>query len=79
MTSGFAKFYETETIQTHGASYCAFYMGRNSVWYEMPKSGRNEFKAAEDFNSYLRGRKSAQAELRLDADTEWDADMEVGA
>lgn len=50
----------------------AYYKGRNSVWNGDAKVGRIEFGSAEEFESYKRGRRHAQAEERLDLDTEWD-------
>lgn len=48
----------------------AYAMGRNSVWMEMgPKCPLTD---AELRNHWLDGRRHAQAELRLDADAEWD-------
>lgn len=67
-----AAFYTTETAKTHGTDYCAYYMGRNSIWNGDKKVTRSTFKSDADYTSYLRGRRSAAAEERLDADTEWD-------
>ena len=69
-----ASFYTSETAQTHGTAYCAFYMGRNSVWREEATAPRSMFKSEKDWTEYLAGRREAQAEVRLDADTEWDTD-----
>lgn len=71
-----ASFYSTSEAETHGTSWCAFYMGRNSIDYGLPVDGRNAFKSDEDYRRYLDGRRSAAAEDRLDADTEWNADLE---
>ena len=68
----FANFYTTQTAKTHGTEYCAYYMGRNQIWNGDSKSPRSMFKSAADWSSYIRGRRSAQAEERLDLDTEWD-------
>lgn len=67
-----AAFYTTQTAQTHGTEYCAYYMGRNSIWHGDAKVARSNFQSDADYTSYLRGRKSAAAEERLDVDTEWD-------
>lgn len=67
-----AEFYASKTAETHGTKYCAYYMGRGSIWYGNAKAGRAMFKSDEDYQSYLDGRRSAAAEERLDADTEWD-------
>ena len=69
-----ASFYSSSEAETHGTSWCAFYMGRNSIDYGLPVAGRDAFKSNEDYRRYLDGRRSAAAEDRLDADTEWDAD-----
>lgn len=50
----------------------AYYKGRNSVWNQDAKAGRSEFGSDAEFESYKRGRRHAQAEERLDMDTEWD-------
>jgi hypothetical protein len=70
----FASFYTTETARTHGTEYCAYYMGRNSIWNQDAKAKRELFKTEADWTSYLQGRRSAAAEERLNADTEWDND-----
>jgi hypothetical protein len=55
--------------------FAEFYAkGRNSVWYGQKMASREMFESDEAFKAYLIGRKSAQAEERLDADTEWDGD-----
>lgn len=67
-----ANFYNTKTAETHGTGYCAYYMGRNQVWNGDAKSPKSMFKSEADWKDYIRGRRSAQAEIRLDLDTEWD-------
>jgi hypothetical protein len=52
----------------------AYYKGRNSVWNDDPKANSSKFNSTEEFESYKRGRRHAQSENRLDADTEWDSD-----
>ena len=44
----------------------AYYAGRNGE--------RNDFTSPALVKAYLRGRREVQAEDRLSADTEWDAD-----
>ncbi len=70
----FASFYTSETAKSHGTEYCAYYMGRNSIWNGDKKADRALFKSEKDWTSYLQGRRSAAAEERLDADTEWNND-----
>lgn len=49
----------------------AYYAGRNSVWMKMgPQTGLTGALLI----SYRQGRRDAQGELRLDADTEWDGE-----
>lgn len=50
----------------------AYYKGRNDVWNGDRKRTRDQFETAELWTSYCRGYRSAAAEARLDADTEWD-------
>jgi hypothetical protein len=68
----FASFYATKTVETHGTGYCAYYMGRNSIWNGDKKAPRSMFKSDADWKDYIKGRQSAQAEERLNLDTEWD-------
>jgi hypothetical protein len=50
----------------------AYYRGRNSVWNGFgPECDEATSELAAE---YHRGRRSAFAEKRLDADTEWDTD-----
>lgn len=67
-----ASFYASQTAQSHGTRYCAYYMGRNQIWNGDKKSPRSMFKSDADWADYIRGRRAAQAEVRLDLDTEWD-------
>lgn len=50
----------------------AYYKGRNSVWNGDTKEKRSAFESDAEYEAYLRGRRHAAAEERLDADTEWD-------
>lgn len=47
----------------------AYYAGRNAVWNE---SGFHPEDAPGFEAEYRRGYRNAAAEIRLDADTEWD-------
>ena len=69
-----ATFYTSETAKTRGTEYCAFYMGRNSIWNGDKRAERSAFKSEADYSRYLDGRRSAGAEEALDADTEWNSD-----
>jgi hypothetical protein len=63
---------ERKMASIHGPEYDAYYKGRNSVWNGDTKASRDEFETSAEWSSYIRGRRSAQAEERLDMDTEWD-------
>lgn len=54
------------------AEYNAYYAGRNDVWNGDAPRSRADFATAAEWESYCRGLRSARAENRLDADTEWD-------
>jgi hypothetical protein len=47
----------------------AYYMGRNDVWNGFP---REPERAGRFQAEYKQGWRDAAAEMRLDADTEWD-------
>lgn len=51
-------------------AHIAYAKGRNSVWNEM--GPECPFTDAEGKKWFKLGRQSAKAELKLDADTEWD-------
>lgn len=72
MTTELSSIYTDPVAATHGTEYCAYYAGRGSIWYKAPKAPREAFKTDADHQAYLRGRRHALAEERLDADTEWD-------
>jgi hypothetical protein len=59
------------TSPLHNPEFDAYYKGRNSVWNEEIKLERADFGSNEEWVSYKRGRRSAQAEEKLDQDTEW--------
>lgn len=67
-----SSIYADPAAATHGIEYCAYYAGRGSIWYGVPKAPREAFKSESDYQAYLRGRRHAASEDRLDADTEWD-------
>jgi len=60
------------TAPLHNPEFDAYYKGRNSVWNEEPKREKADFATEAEWTSYKRGRRSAQAEERLDQDTDWD-------
>lgn len=52
----------------------AYGYGKQSVW--MGLANVCPFTAAEEVTSWAQGRRDAKAELRLDADAEWDGENE---
>jgi hypothetical protein len=57
---------DTTTTTT---AFAAYYAGRNAVWNDF---GFHPEDAGKFVNDYRRGYRDAAAEMRLDADTEWD-------
>lgn len=60
-----------KTVERQQAEVAAYYRGRNSVWNGTGRKKEVDASLQAEFDA---GRRHAQAEERLDADTEWDAD-----